>query len=221
MSDDYHDDDSRSGGLWDPDAYAPRPGNDRPHLRVIASDDGDDRPYSDDLVADSGDALVRLDQFRPLELSDTSPARWSPRRCAAALSAAVLVLGAIAVAATQRLPRARDHAPATASRLAADPEQSALSRKVAPPHAPARQRPRSSHRAGTHAKSPAKRRSTTSVATQVRSTPDVGSSTQAQPQAVPASKPTKKLHQYDALSSDTSTAQLHQPVAASEFGFEN
>jgi hypothetical protein len=220
MSDDYHDDDSRSGGLWDPDAYVPPPEGERPTLRVIESDDSDDGSPSPGLVAGYGDTLVRLDQFRPIAPSDSRSGHGSLVRRAAALSAGVGMIAAIAVAAIKIVPDAKHQAPATtATRLSVDPEQSALVRKVGRPPAATKHRPRSDHRASTTTRRRTNPRAATPAATQVRSTPSP--STQQRSQATTASKPKRKLHQYDAVTSDTTTPELHQPVASSEFGFEN
>jgi hypothetical protein len=226
MSDDYHDDDSRSGGLWDPDAHTPPPPvHERPTLRVIESNDRTDQAASATLVAGNAETLVRLDQFRPADLHETSFGRRVRHRRAAALLAAVLMIAAIALAGIKFSPNGEHQAPRTqANTLSTDAEQAALVRKVAP-HPTATTRRHRIHRTnantkqGDAKKGSSKPRATTSVATtQVRSAPS--SATQQPSNSTVASKPKRKLRQYDAVSSDTTTPELHQPVAASEFGFE-
>jgi hypothetical protein len=215
MSDDYHDDDSHSGGLWDPNAFAPPPTPGRPTLRVIESTAPDTWSPSQGLVAGSSDALVRLDQFRPVDPDASTYDRRPPRRRAAALAAAGLLVAAITVAALKLSTEGTTHAPpTTASRLSSDTEQAALARKVAP-HPTA-----TKHRRRTHRPAPrTKPHATTPTTTQVRSTPS--STTQQPSQSTVATKSKPKARQYDAVSSDTTTPELTQPVAASEFSFES
>jgi hypothetical protein len=215
MSDDYHDDDSHSGGLWDPDAYTPPPIHGRPTLRVIESTDHDPWSLPQGLVEGSGDSLVRLDQFRPVDPDESTSDRRLPRRRAAALAAAALVIAAITVAAVKLSTDGTTHAPpTTASRLSTDTEQAALARKAAP-HPTATKHRRRPHRPAARTTSHA----TTPTTTQVRST--ASSTTERPSESTVASKPKPKARQYDAVTSDTTTPELTQPVAASsEFGFE-
>jgi hypothetical protein len=219
MSDDYHDDDSRSGGLWDPDAYAPpSPTQERPTLRVIESHDEGPVLSSSDLVAGSGDALVRLDQFRPVQPIEPSSHRQLPHRRAAALAAAGVVIAAITVTIIEMSAGGARHAPpAVASPLATDQEQAALVRHVEPRptatkhrHVSHQAKPHTSHRARQDATAPAPtHRSIPSPLAQQLS------------KSTAPSKPKATVHQYDVVSSDTTTPELTQPVAASsEFGFE-
>jgi hypothetical protein len=222
MSDDYHDDDSRSGGLWDPDAHIPPPpAHDRPTLRVIESSPRANRPSAQGLVAGSGETLVRLDQFRPADPSDTNDGRATRAR---ALAAGVLIIAVLAFVAVRISASGGPQAPTTqATRLSADPEQAALVRKVAPRPTGTNHR-RRSHRTSHDIKSRATKhrsnepRATTPVTQQVRSAPSPPA--QQPSQSTTASKPKRKLRQYDAVSSDTTTPELTQPVASSEFGFE-
>jgi hypothetical protein len=217
MSDDYHDDDSRSGGLWDPDAHTPPPARERPTLRVIESNDDDNGSSPHGLVAGSGDGLVRLDQFRPVDLHD-SGSRHQLHRRVAAFGATVLTITVIALIAIKISADDGAHAPPTIStRLSTDPEQAALVRKVAPRPTTTKHRPRT-HRASPHTKRPSSQHAATPLATHVRSSPSPPA--QQPSQSTTASKPKKKLRQYDAVSSDTTTPELTQPVASSEFGFE-
>jgi hypothetical protein len=219
MSDDYYDDDSHSGGLWDPDAYAPPPTQGRPTLRVIESTDHDTWLLPQGLVEGSGESLVRLDQFRPVDPNESSSDGRPHRRRAAAVAAAALVLAAITVAAVTLSTDGSNHAPpTTASRLSTDTEQAALARNVAP-HPTATKHRRRTYRPAPRTKPRAKSHATTPTTTQVRSTPSATSQQPSQPTV--ASKPKPKARQYDAVSSDTTTPELTQPVgASSEFGFE-
>jgi hypothetical protein len=225
MSDDDHDDDSRSGGLWDPDAHtAPPRAHERPTQRVIESNDRTDLAASDNLVAGDAATLVRLDQFRPADLHETSFARRVRYRRAAVLTAAVLMIAAITVAGIKFSSNGEHQAPRTqANTLSADAEQAALLRKVAP-HPTATARRHRSNRTNADTKhreaqnGSNKPRAATPVTTQVRSAPSAP--TQQPSNSTTATKPKTKLRQYDAVSSDTTTPELHQPVAASEFGFE-
>jgi hypothetical protein len=90
-------------------------------------------------------------------------------------------------------------------------------RKVAPRPTTTKHRPRT-HRASPHSKRPSNQHAATPVATRVRSTPSPPA--QQRSQTTTANKPNKKLRQYNAVSSDTTTPELTQPVASSEFGFE-
>jgi hypothetical protein len=115
-------------------------------------------------------------------------------------------------------------APAQANTLSTDAERAALVRKVAP-HPTATARRHRSHRTTSDTKprdgrnSSHKSRPATPATTPVRSTPSPPA--QQPSNSTVANKPKRKLRQYDAVSSDTTTPELHQPVAASdEFGFE-
>lgn len=226
MSDDYHDDDSRSGGLWDPDAHTPPPpAHGRPTLRVIESNGPKNQAASDTRVADGGETLVRLDQFRPADLHETNFGRRVRRRRVTLLTAAVLMIAAIAVAGLKFSANGEHQAPRTqANRLSTDAEQAALMRKVAP-HPTATARRHRSHRTNAATKhsegkngSNKPRAATPVTTTQVRAAPSPP--TPQSSNSTTASKPKRKLRHYDELSSDTTTPQLTQPVAASEFGIE-
>jgi hypothetical protein len=216
MSDDYHDDDSHSGGLWDPDAYTPPPARERPTLRVIESNGEDKWSAPHGVVAGSGDALVRLDEFRPVYLDDSGSHHQLHRRVAA-LGATVLMITVIALIAIKISADDGAHAPPTiATRLSIDTEQAALVREVAPRPMTTRDRPRT-HGASPHSKRRSKQHAATPAATHVRSAPSPPA--QQPSQSTTASKPKKELRRYDTVSSDTTTPELTQP-ASSEFGFE-
>jgi hypothetical protein len=227
MSDDYHDDDSRSGGLWDPDAHIPPPPTHaRPTLRVITSNRRQNPAGADTLAASADETLVPLDQFRPADLHETHLGRRIRRSRLATITAAALIgIVAITVAIAKFSADGEHQPPRTqANTLSTDAEQAALVRKVAP-HPTAIARRHRSHRRNSDTKSREgknssnKPRTATPTTTQVRSAP---SPPPHQPStSTVANKPTRKLRQYDAVSSDTTTPELHQPVAASEeFGFE-
>jgi hypothetical protein len=216
--DDHYDDDSHSGGLWDPDAYAAPPARERPTLRVIESGNRDPRPPPQGLATTTDDALVRLDQFRPVDPQQPNVDGRPWYRRAAALGAAVLVIAAIAVTAFRFSADGGGHRPTTtASRLSIDPEQAALERKVAPQPTATKHQPHA-HPATPHTKRPSNQQAGTPVATRARSAPSPPA--QQPSQATTRGKPKKKVHEYDAVSSDTTTPELTQPVASSEFGFE-
>jgi hypothetical protein len=218
MSDDSRDDDSHSGGLWDPDAYLTPPSGARPTLRVIESGDDDPGSISEGLVPGSGEALVRLDQFRPAALAGPEPDGHLSRR-AIVFAAAALAIAAVAVA---RIVIGTDDAgnapPTIAHRVSTVAQQAALAHKLSPRPTPTKRHAQTRRRASRTKHTP-KSHSATSATTQVRA----GTTTTVQQSSPPtstATKPKRQLRQYDALSSDTRTAQLTQPVAASEFGFE-
>jgi hypothetical protein len=216
MSDDYRDDDSHGGGLWDPDAFGPPPPSDRPTLRVITSGQEDDPSQSQGLFAQSDDELVRLDQFRPVEVEAPPGRRWGRGR-ATAFGAAAVAIAALTITAIELGARGGGHQPRAIARFSIDAQQGARGREAPPPHAPA-QRPAHPHHTHARAKPEPHTHTTTSVSAQVRSTPSSQTQQVSRPSA--AAKPKKTMHQYDALSAGN-TAQLTQPVAASEFGFEN
>jgi hypothetical protein len=185
-----------------------------------------DNPAGADALAASADGtLVPLDRFRPADLPEANFGHRIRRSRLAATTAALLFIAAITVAVVKFSANGEHQPPRTqANTLSTDAEQAALVRKVAP-HPTATARQHRSHRAtsGTKPREGKNRsnkpRAATPVTTTVRSTPSPPA--QQPSTSTVAKKPKRKLRQYDAVSSDTTTPELHQPVAASdEFGFE-
>jgi hypothetical protein len=153
MSDDYHDDDSRGGGLWDPDALSPPPAPRRPALHAVPS------PESHDVVGlrDSelvleDERLVRLDQFRPVpEDDDRLAERASARvwRRAMMAAAAALAIAATIAMGVGSLTSDHGHPPKPRALATATPdvEQAAVNRNVKS----AASRPRGGSRTGHRA----------------------------------------------------------------------
>jgi hypothetical protein len=136
MSDDYHDDDSHSGGLWDPDVVNPPPAPRRPTLRAVPP--AESHGFETLGVADvepEEERLVRLDEFRSMsqeedELLDLARRRTSRR----ILLAAATIVGVIAIAGAGLVAFVAGDGnptrPAALSPGPADVEQAALTRAV-------------------------------------------------------------------------------------------
>lgn len=136
MSDDYNDDDSHSGGLWDPDVVSPPPAPRRPTLHAVPPAESHD--FETASVADvepQEERLVRLDEFRSVssdgdDLVDRAR-RPTSRRI---LLAAAALVSLIAIAATGLGALSSDDVnpmkPAALSAGPADVEQAALTRAV-------------------------------------------------------------------------------------------
>jgi hypothetical protein len=134
--DDYYDDDSRSGGLWDPDALSAPPSPRRPTLHAVPLPEPDDVETSSALdAAPEEETLVRLDQFRPASHDDDvgGPAGQGGTRRRILLGAATVIgiSGILATGVPRLMSDGRGPArPAAITALGADVEQSALTRTV-------------------------------------------------------------------------------------------
>jgi hypothetical protein len=220
MSDDYHDDDSQSGGLWDPDVVSPPPAPRRPTLHAVPQTESHE--FETGSVADvepEEERLVRLDEFRSVSREEddlvdrTRRPTW--RRI---LPAAAALVGLIAIAATGlRALGSDDGNPTKPPALSANPadvEQAALTRAV---------KSASSHARG-HAESQqhATRRSTRArrTATTRRGETDAAAPPQKSTQATtlvsqPASSPTATAGVGASSSSGSTRAQ--RATASCEF----
>jgi hypothetical protein len=96
MSDDYHDDDE-PGGLWDPDAFTPRPAPIRPALYVVEPVPADrlGRRVDATSVEEEADPekLVRLAQFRTASDGHPAPGRQATRPILRGAAAAGILPG--------------------------------------------------------------------------------------------------------------------------------
>jgi hypothetical protein len=222
MSDDY-DDEDEPGGLWDPDAFTPRPASARPALRIVrppATADGLDRRVdASDVPDEAGQhTLVRIEQFRTASEAPTTPRSHATRPIIRRTAAAGILASAVATIAvaygTLGSRERSDHpasTPRVAAALAVDSEHAAATREVA--SADSRVRNARQPKSRTTHQTESKHRSVT--ASQNRSAPRAQHAPTVSASHAPTTTST-------VVRTATPTAHRQTPVASatSEFGFE-
>jgi hypothetical protein len=142
MNDDY-DDPDEPGGLWDPDAFTPRPAPARPALHIVTTQRTAgqlDRPADATGASEKAEdhTLVRLEQFRPASDRQWPGASLTKRVVVRSAAAAAILANIIAATAVASIivgapQRPGGHAPSrhVGVVVSADTERAAATRQVA------------------------------------------------------------------------------------------